>query len=103
MSATCCRYRKTSSVCASMLDQEMLSREEYRKMTGEDPPRFRVGYVNWWITGSREGMLTVAWVAFQHDGVTREQVSDALRDQPAKLANLSREIEHLSAASVGNG
>ena len=95
--------RRTQRIATSALDQGMLSDEEYRGMTGSSPPKVRVGYVNWWITGSYEGMVTFCWVCFRHNDVTRDQVQDALRGNMALLVDLSREIERLSSPSVGNG
>ncbi len=98
-------YRKLvyHRICATLLDQGILSGESYCEMTGKKPRRYRVGYVNWWMNGNKEGMLTVVWICFRHNGVTRDQVGEALQGKPAMLSELSREIEHLSAASVGNG
>lgn len=90
-------------MAATALDQESLTAEDYRRMTGEEPPRVKVPYVNWWITASYEGMITFIWMCFRGNGVTREQVIDELGSNPAMLVELSREIERLSAPSVGNG
>lgn len=90
-------------MAASALDQGMLTEEQYRNLTDAKPPRVRVGYVNWWITGSYDGMITFVWVCFRHNGVTREQCVEALRGNMALLVDLSREIERLSSPTVGNG
>jgi len=90
-------------VAATMLDQDTLTDEEYRKLTDAIPPKSKVPYVNWWITGSYDGMVTFLWTCFKHNGVTREQVIDEVGGDLFKLSNLSREIERMSAPKVGNG
>lgn len=88
---------------AAVLDQELLSPEQYKDMTQQDPPKTRVGYVNWWITGCYDGMITFVWVCFKRDGVTRQQCIEAMKDNPTLLVDLTRDIEKLSSPSVGNG
>lgn len=89
---------------AASLDQEALSDADFRRMTGGDePPKVKVPYVHWWITGSYDGMVTMIWTCFRRDGVTREQVMDSLGDNLTALTELSREIEKLSAPQAGNG
>lgn len=94
---------RMKQLCVSALDQGMLSSNQYRKLVGNPPVRVRVPYVNWWITGCYEGMITFVWVCFRHDGVTWEDVADELGKNPQMLAELTREIEHLTAPAVGNG
>lgn len=90
-------------LASSALDRDVLSDEDYRKLTGHNAPKIKLPYINWWITGSYDGMITMVWVCFQHNGVTREQVIEALRGNLTMLVDLSHEIERLSAPSVGNG
>ena len=88
---------------ATLLDQDTLTAAEYTKLTGAKPPQAKVPYVNWWITGSYDGMVTFLWTCFKHNGVTREQVIDEVGGNLFALSNLTREIERLSAPKVGNG
>ena len=90
-------------MAAAGMDQGMLEPEDYTKMTQAMPPRVKVAYSNWWITGAWEGMITFVWVCFRHNGVTREQCIEALRGNTPLLVDLSREIERLSSPAVGNG
>jgi len=86
------------------LDQGMLTDKEYFELTGEKPPaKQRIGYVNWWINSDYEGMLTFTWTCFRHNGVTREQVADAMRGRPSLLMEVTQEIARLSAPQSGNG
>ena len=85
------------------LDQMMLSTNKYQRMIGEPPVRAKVGYVNWWITGSYEGMITFVWVCFAHNGVTKEEVATELGRNQQMLAEITQEIEQLSAPAAGNG
>ncbi len=90
-------------LAANALDNGALTAADFETMTGSKPVKGIVPYVNWWITGCFDGMITFCWIAFKRDGVTREEVSDALTDQPAMLVELSREIERLSAPQAKNG
>lgn len=89
--------------CASALDQGLLSPDAYKGMVGEDPSRLKVGYANWWITGCMDGMVSLLWVCFRHNGVTREQVLEELENNPALLTEMSSEISSLTAPQLGNG
>lgn len=94
-------YRKA---VVTALDAGMLSPEHYKQLTGKDAPgKVPVGYVNWWITGSLEGMFTMVWMCFKAYEVTRDEVAAALGSNFSVLSNLSRSIEHLSVPAVGNG
>ena len=88
---------------AVALDSGLLSEEEYEELTGKRPRKATVGYVNWWTTGCFDGMISMAWGCFKDCGVTRDEVAFELGRNPTLNANLTREIEHLSSPSVGNG
>lgn len=96
------RDRLLQRMTAAQLDMGALSEDEYKKLVGSPPISIKTGYVNWWITGSFSGMLELAYKAFQHNGITREQVSEALGQNMSLLIQLSREIESLSAPQPGN-
>jgi len=85
------------------LDQGLLSEKKYMELAGKEPKKAKVPYVNWWITGSFDGMITFVWLCFRPNGVTREEVIDALGDNPSLLADTSRQIEELSSPASGNG
>lgn len=90
-------------VMGGALDSEMLSEEEFTKLNGGVPPKkVRTGYINWWVTGTVEGMLAMIWQSVKTSGVTREEV-DTLMSDPARMSIFSREIEVLSVPDVGNG
>lgn len=97
------RRTRMQRLTAAALDSEMLTSEDYTKMTGQEPKRTKVGYVNWWITGSFDGMLAMIWVCFQNQGVTKDELMDEIGRNPALMIQLSREIETLSAPAAGNG
>jgi hypothetical protein len=88
---------------AASMDRGTLSDDDYRRMVGNDPPKVNVDYVNWWVTGNYEGMITFVWVCFRSQGVTREQIVESLRGDMSLLIDLTREIERLSAPQAGNG
>jgi len=94
------KYQRTA---ASALDQGTLSEAQYEELSGKPIEKAKIPYVSWWITGAMDGMITFIWMAFKHAGVTREQVSDAMADNPALLTEVANEIERLSAPKLGNG
>jgi hypothetical protein len=95
---------KLQQITAASLDQEILTEAEYFTLTGETSVvKAKVPYVNWWVTGTFDGMFTTLWTCFREDGVTKEQVISEFSTKPALLNEIAREIERLSAPSVGNG
>lgn len=91
------------NVLASSLDSGILNEEEYTNLTGKKPVCQKIGYVGWWLTGSINGMVEVLYTVFRDSGVTRDQIMDELGQNPALLADLSRDIEHLSVPDTKNG
>lgn len=94
------RYRRA---IVAALDAGLLKDTQYKELTGKEPAKLRVGYCNWWITGTMDGMITLIWMCFRASGVTKDEVLAAIGNDFDILANLSREIEHLTAPAVGNG
>lgn len=94
---------KLGRMVAAALDQELLTAAEYTELTGSKPPAVKIPYDSWWITGCFEGMITFAWKCFAKNGVTRDEVLDALGSNIGKLTDITRDIEKLSQPSVGNG
>ncbi len=94
---------KTKRFAVALLDQGTLSREKYKGLTKESIEPSKVPYVNWWITGSYEGQLTFVWICFKKYGITKQELSDKIAEEPSLLVELSRELESASSPSVGNG
>ena len=92
--------RRTIAAC---LDADMLLVDDYKEMTGELPKPTKVGYVNWWVTGTFEGMISMIKLAFKGCGVSEDELAEEISRNPSILMNASREVEHLSAPEVGNG
>lgn len=97
------RARQMRHLVATAIDGGQLDLALYESLTDSKVKKSKVGYVNWWITGTFDGMLTMVWSAFRHYGVTKEEVGREVGTNPALLASLAREIEHLSAPATGNG
>lgn len=87
---------------AASLDSGLLSEAEFTAMIGRPPRKTRTGYINWWVTGTPEGMCAMIWHALKEFGVTRDEINQLASD-PSKMMVLSREIESLSVPDVGNG
>ncbi len=93
--------KKLRALCTAELDSGGLTPEEYKSLSVRKANKGRVPYVNWWITGSFEGMITFVWTCFKPSGVTKSELIDGLKID--SLADVAREIEKLSAPAVGNG
>jgi len=94
---------KVRRLAATALDQSLLSPEDYEKLVGSKTPKVQVPYVNWWLVASYDGIVSMLWSAFRRNGVTREEVADAMTQNMQVLMEASREIERLSTPQVGNG
>jgi hypothetical protein len=90
-------------MAATALDQGMLTTEQYQTLVGVAPIKLLIPYVNWWITGSFDGMISVIWTCFRRSGVTRQEITDELGTNMQLLVEISREIERLSAPEPKNG
>ena len=89
---------------AAAMDQGILSEEKYKELTnGAKIVKIKVPYVSWWITGCTEGKIAFIWAALKQDGITKDQVWDAIADNISLITEVANEIERLSAPAVGNG
>jgi len=88
---------------SAALDQELLSAAEFKKYTGSEPKKISTGYANWWATGSFEGMTTMVFYCVRGSGITMDDIRTDLANKQADLMSLSREIEDITAPSLGNG
>lgn len=96
------RKKLLQRIVATALDKGDLSPAEYKELTGFDAISEKVGYVNWWITGSFDGMLEMIYVALKSNGVTKDQIAQELSDKPSLMVELARELEHISSPQSGN-
>lgn len=90
-------------IAAVALDTKMMESADYEKLTNSKPPKVKIGYVNWWITGCYDGIITFIWTCFSTSGVTRNEVASEIGRNPALMAELSHEIESLSAPRTDFG
>lgn len=91
------------SAAAAALDQDLMSDTVYKELTKHPPRKTRVGYVNWWTTGSFDGRLSMMCLAFREYGFTRDQIAEAVGMKQGILLKIARDVEKLSAPDVGNG
>jgi len=94
------QYRHIIATC---LENGTLPEKTYKELTNVEPRKNLVNYVNWWITGDFEGMITLIWICFRHAGVTKDEITRELTTNPDIAIHVAREIESLSAPAVGNG
>ncbi len=53
---------RVQRLTSALLDQKYLTVDAYKELTDKVILPVKVPYVNWWITGDKEGMLTMAWM-----------------------------------------
>ncbi len=90
------------ALLATALDNEQLTAEQVKQMSGKPPVRGLVRYDQWWVTGSINGMLSFITTSIrsEHPEVTR----DAIAAWPfTKIAEAARLVEGSTSASMGNG
>ena len=96
--------KQCQCMVALALDQCVITEDEYQRLANSPRPRkSKVPYVNWWITGCYEGIISLVWHCFSNQGVTKDQVIDEVGSNLSKMMSVATEIERLSAPSVGNG
>lgn len=94
---------KALRAIATLLDNETLTPEIFESLTGERCAKVSTGYVTWWITGSFEGMVELAFHALRDNGITREDLQAEFTSQQESLWQVAREAEALSTPDLGNG
>lgn len=98
------RERMARQMVVTALDADLLTEAGYEMMTGHKPKKAKVGYVNWWTTGTYDGMISMVWTCFKDNpGLTRDMVAKQIGTNPQLLIHASREIENLTAPALGNG
>lgn len=93
-------------LCASSLDDGMLSEKEYKKLTGESPVKQLIPYSSWWLTGCKDGQISMLWICFKSNGITKEDILNELTIGNMNLemmSYLSRQVENVTVPAVGNG
>ena len=91
----------SKAVLALSLDNQMLTPEQVKEMTGRMPGKGSVRYDQWWITASSEGMARFVFAALRGESdLTYEDVGNW---PYVKLAEASRLAEKVTVAQMGNG
>jgi len=90
------------AILSMALDSGMLNPAQMKKMTGSMPMHGRVRYDQWWITATTAGQIEfiIASVRSEHPDVTKDEVAGW---PLAKVVEIARAVERITAASVGNG
>lgn len=96
-------HKISQKMISAAIDSGAMSSETYKKLTGEDPPRYEVGYVNWWVTGTIAGRMEMAYLAFRRSGVTRDEIADHLGKNAEELLRIAKSVESLTEPQVKNG
>lgn len=89
------------AVLAAALDAETIDPAEVEKLTGVKPRRVRVPYDSWWVTATRDGMISFVLASVQKNHP--ELTADDVGDWPlGKIMEAARLVESLTAPSLGN-
>lgn len=94
---------KALRALATVLDNEALSADEFARLAGSPCRKISTGYANWWVTGSFDGMVELAFYALRDSGITREDLLEEFSKRQDQLWQVAREAEHLSTPAMGNG
>lgn len=88
------------AVVAVALENGQLDPKQVKDMAGRAPLHGKVRYDQWWVTATMAGMASFITASLSQDGVDKRTVYT----WPfAKIAEAARMVEHLTAASLGNG
>ena len=89
------------SLVATALDQERITSEKIKELSGKAPLQGRVRYDQWWVTAATEGMVSfiTSSVCHEHPKVTRKVVASW---PLSKIAEASRRVEKITSADMGN-
>ena len=84
------------------LDNEKITSEEVKKLSGSSPRSASVRFDQWWITSSYEGMASFVFASVreEHPELTREDVGNWPLQS---LLEAVRSVEKISNPSLGNG
>jgi len=89
------------SLVSTALDQERITSDQIKEMSGKGPLQGMVRYDQWWVTASTEGMVSfiTSSVCHEHPNVTRKVVAS----WPfSKITEASRRVEKITSADMGN-
>jgi len=93
---------RVRTLIVAALDQERITPEQVKKLTGQIPARAKVRYDQWWVTGCFEGMVSFIYSSLRrdHPEVTKQNV----REWPVSVIfESSRDVENITAPNLGNG
>lgn len=95
--------KKTLQLVATALDGGVLTIDTCFQLTGTAPQKVKTGYVNWWVTGSSEGMVHFVWLSIRGSGLTEEELETEISDKYENIVTAARDIENLTVPAMGNG
>lgn len=83
------------------LDNEKLTIDKVKELSGAFPRRGRIRFDQWWVTGSKEGMISFIYssVRRDHPEVKKEDVAVW---PIQKIIEAARIVESLTSAAMGN-
>ncbi len=88
-------------VLSSALDDDQITADQVKEMTGKTPLCGRIRYDQWWITASWEGMISIVLssIRWEHPEITKEDIAGW---PLLKVTEASRIVESISSAAMGN-
>ena len=95
--------KKIRQMVSTSLDGGVLTVDSCFQLTGTVPQKIKTGYVNWWVTGSSEGMVHFVWLSIRGSGLTEEELESQISDKYEDIVTAAREIEELTVPELGNG
>jgi hypothetical protein len=91
------------SLVSNSLDNESLTQDKCKELTGVRPRKLRTGYVNWWVTAEVDGMVEMILLCIDDKDITKDDLFDAFAENQSGIIDAAREIETVSVPAAGNG
>lgn len=85
------------------LDSESITADQFEELTGRHPRVMKTGYINWWITGTNEGMVSMIYHSIQDPDISREDIIDYLGGDKERMVDMTRTIEKMTVPETKNG
>ena len=95
--------KRLRMLTAGVLEQNLLTEEEYKTITAKSPEKMKTGHVGWWTTGSVEGRISMLYICFKDSELSREEIAREIGRDSEMFMEAVREIENMSVPAAGNG
>jgi len=89
------------AVVSTALDNEEITPDKVKGMTGKRPQQGRVRFDQWWVTASITGMISI--IKSSLSDYSKEEREQVTQWPFLKIAEAARIVERITSADLGNG